>query len=117
MDVINQPASNMHVAGLAALVCGLCLPLEHVTAERSLIQELVATSITIDRYLDRLDQVRRSDEFTRAQHRGLTQGPAEEDDSSVVQHWYDFEFTLLFNRTYGTCCRAGTWHPVPDPRP
>lgn len=88
----------MHVAGLSALVCGLCLPLDHVTAERSLIQDLVTTSITIDRYLDRLDQVRRSDEFTRAQHRALQH--ASEDDT--LQQWYDFEFTLLFNRTYGT---------------
>ncbi len=101
MDVINQPSTNMHVAGLAALVCGLCLPLDHVTAERSLIQDLVTNSITIDRYLDRLDQVRRSDEFTRAQQRALQHVTVEDD---TVQHWYDFEFTLLFNRTYGTHC-------------
>jgi myosin heavy subunit len=102
VDVINQPSTNMHVAGLAALVCGLCLPLDHVTAERSLIQDLVTNNITIDRYLDRLDQVRRSDEFTRAQHRALTHVAAADD---VVQHWYDFEFTLLFNRTYDKIVR------------
>jgi hypothetical protein len=88
------------LAGLCALLVGLCLPTNgNYTTDRQLAQNMIVTNVGIDKFIDKLDQVRKSEEFLIAQQRRIQILP--DDDTKII---YDFDYTLFFNNAFGREC-------------
>jgi hypothetical protein len=57
---------------------------------------MIVTNVGIDKFIDKLEQVHKSEEFVFAQQRRSQLLP--DDDNKII---YDFEYTLFFNNVYG----------------
>jgi DNA repair exonuclease SbcCD ATPase subunit len=100
-ETMVQSSTNIHVGGLCALLAGLCLPFnDDSTTDRQLAQNVIVTTVGIDKFIDKLDQVRKSEEFSFAQQRRFQILP--DDDNKII---YDFDYTLFFNNAYDRIVR------------
>ncbi|EGC39295.1 hypothetical protein DICPUDRAFT_147928 [Dictyostelium purpureum] len=114
----GNPSASLqpHIQGLAALILGICAQyMNDETAEqnRSNLSSIINHRITINIFKDKLDTVRKSDQFTNAEQSEDTFDPSSSSAKTIVL--YDFDYTLFFKDIYDKIRHIGT--NINKPRP
>ncbi|KAJ3337518.1 Vesicle-mediated ER to Golgi transport protein [Gonapodya sp. JEL0774] len=90
------------VQGLAAFLLGICLEFNddtHPSFSRASLQQLVASRVGVDLYTSRMDRLRESKAFNRANL--MMQSHGDLDAKGLPELYFDYLFVDMFKTNYG----------------
>lgn len=111
VEKIIQPTGNVHVQGLCALLFGLCLYFQEeqtpTDLTRTSLYGLIVHRMGLDKYIDKLDRLRKSNPFIFAeQERAILPSELTDENDKQEYRYYDYEFTVFFKDAYDVIVRG-----------
>jgi hypothetical protein len=96
MEIITQPKSHLHVAGMCALIAGCCF---FSKSNGNTTLEVVLSQIDRDAFIEKLNFVRQSTEFKEAEDKFQHENLRTLDE--IKPAFYDYDFTIFFKTASG----------------